>query len=134
MSKAWDAARADCISKGGNLTSITSANENSLVLKTSKEDAWIGLNDRDVENTFVWIDGTNNTYTNWENDEPDSNRNCIIIKSDGTWKDKDCGESYPYVCKYELTLPTYTTQNPTNLSATTSATTSVVTSDVALTS
>ena len=142
--KSWDAARADCISKGGNLTSITSVDENSFVLSLrgtftdDLKDAWIGLHDQVVENTFVWIDGTNSTYTNWNTrtNEPNNvgGADCVRIASDGTWKDQKCGDLYPYVCKYKLTPPTYTTQNPTTLSAMTSATTSVGTSELAVTS
>ena len=120
-------AETDCVSKGGHLASITSDNENSVVLSlrgTSTADAndtWIGLHDRVVENTFIWTDDTKSTYTNWDpaGNEPNDSGDCVRIRSDGKWRDHNCSFLYPYVCESNATLST--TQTPTTLSATTSA-------------
>ncbi|XP_062503625.1 alpha-N-acetylgalactosamine-specific lectin-like isoform X2 [Corticium candelabrum] len=126
-SKELNDAETDCVSKGGHLASITSDNENSVVLSlrgTSTADAndtWIGLHDQVVENTFVWTDGTKSTYTNWDpaGNEPNDSGDCVRIRSDGKWRDHKCSFLYPYVCESNATLST--TQTPTTLSATTSA-------------
>ncbi|XP_062502150.1 hepatitis A virus cellular receptor 1-like [Corticium candelabrum] len=137
----WDDAETDCVSKGGHLASIASVNENSVVLSlrgtssSDNRDAWIGLHDQVVENTFVWADGTNSTCTNWdpETNEPNDSGDCVRIRSDGKWRDHGCSSLYRYVCESNATLST--TQTPTSLSATTSAsaTTSIVTTVSAVT-
>ncbi|XP_062502762.1 macrophage mannose receptor 1-like [Corticium candelabrum] len=125
MPKTWDAAEEDCNNKGGHLASITFAKENCLVLslrgisRLVSNDAWIGLNDKDVENTFVWINGEQSTFTNWDNsvNEPNGNGDCIRMVYDGTWRDIACTRQFPYICKYNLMLST--TQTPTTVQATT---------------
>ena len=48
-------------------------------------DCWIGLNDLDNEGTFVWADGTNSSYRNWEAGQPNN------LESNG---DQDCVHSW----------------------------------------
>ena len=125
MPRTWDAAEEDCNNKGGHLASITFAKENCLVLslrgisRLESDDAWIGLNDKDVENTFVWINGEQSTFANWDNsaNEPNGNGDCIRMVYDGTWRDIACTRQFPYICKYNL-MPS-TTQTPTTVQATT---------------
>ncbi|XP_062502146.1 low affinity immunoglobulin epsilon Fc receptor-like [Corticium candelabrum] len=104
-SKEWNDAEIDCITKGGHLTSIASVSESSVVLSfrgtssSGRNDAWIGLHDQVVENTFVWSDGTSSTYINWDpaTNEPNSSGECVRIRFDGKWKDHRCTASYPHV-------------------------------------
>ena len=57
----WDSARADALSRGGYLATITSAAENTFVttlLATgSTVRGWLGGTDSAVEGTFRWADG-----------------------------------------------------------------------------
>ena len=69
-------ASADCLaSYGGSLASIHSETENTAVyeLNPTLEARWIGLYEAsDVEDVFSWTDGTNVTYTNWQDGEPNN--------------------------------------------------------------
>ena len=91
----WEAARLTCAcSNSGELVSITSAEENTLVNDTAgdTENTWIGgvvryyidnvhgnhsnifsgAHDIGAENTFEWSDGTAWSYTNWRENHPNN--------------------------------------------------------------
>ena len=71
----WEAARLTCAcSNSGELVSITSAEENTLVNNTAgdTENTWIGAHDIGAENTFEWTDGTTWSYTNWRENHPNN--------------------------------------------------------------
>ena len=64
----WLDAQSSCAIWGGDLTSITTERENNYlntIITSSVGNCWIGLNDRDVEGTYTWIDGTMVSYTDW---------------------------------------------------------------------
>ena len=60
--------------------------------------------------TFRWVDGTANDFTSFAVGQPDSGccfvffscfndeQDCVVIQSDGTWKDVDCALSRPAFC------------------------------------
>ena len=68
-------AKTQCINWGGNLATIKSSVEDSLILYSIPDSeiafsCHIGLNDIDNEagtdgSTFVWIDSSNNAYRNF---------------------------------------------------------------------
>ncbi|KAI6654980.1 hypothetical protein LOD99_11450, partial [Oopsacas minuta] len=72
----WSNAEVECNNWGGNLTTIKSAVEDSLLFYSITDldnafSCYIGLNDIDVEagtdsSTFVWVDGSNSTYRNFQ--------------------------------------------------------------------
>jgi streptogramin lyase len=77
----WDQSEAQSIALGGHLVTVNSAAENDFVFSTFASTAnalaptgtrslWIGLNDIQVEGTFVWVSGQPVTYTNWILGEP----------------------------------------------------------------
>ena len=76
----WTSAKAICKSQfDGDLVKIESAEENEHVrrlLPRSSGEYWIGLEDRDVEGAFVWVDntalGADSAYLNWAPGQPAS--------------------------------------------------------------
>ena len=123
----WSDASYQCQCNGGNaLASITSTEENTFIsnLLGSTSDAWIGLNDIDTQETYVWTDGTPYIYNNWDDGQPTNTNNkqdCVIIKNTGFWSDVTCGGSRAYVCK--TTASTSTTTAAPIYTCTTPATT-----------
>ena len=90
----WVDARLQCVTRGYDLATVTSLEENTLMSSlTTATHCWIGYNDRDIEGTFVWADGSASTYTNWSpNGEPNggSGYDCGEIYSNGYWNDDAC--------------------------------------------
>ncbi|XP_042222772.1 C-type mannose receptor 2-like [Homarus americanus] len=68
LSATYSDARSDCQSKGGDLVSIHSAEENDFVvaLTSPYDSTWIGMTSSSHEGSFQWTDDTSITYTNWE--------------------------------------------------------------------
>ena len=102
----WLDAQSSCAIWGGNLTSITTERENNYLntlINTSVGNSWIGLNDRDVEGMYTWIDRTSVSYTNWTSfmfDNSDSS--CVQMNNtgDGYWYSVNCQEtSNTFMCK-----------------------------------
>ena len=92
----WLDAQSSCAIWGGDLTSITTERENkylNTIITSSVGNCWIGLNDRDVEGTYTWIDGTPVSYSNWTSTpSDDTNSNCVQINNagNGTWESVSC--------------------------------------------
>jgi hypothetical protein len=64
---------------------------------------WIGYDDRAVEGSFTWLDGSPSTWTDWASGEPNDyggTEDCTMIGryGDATWNDTGCGETYAWIC------------------------------------
>jgi hypothetical protein len=103
----WATARADCVSKGGDLASITTDPENVYVAAGISDTSWLGGTDAASEGTWVWSNGDPFVYTNWNTGEPNNtngNENCNTMYGAATgllglWNDANCATVYPYVCE-----------------------------------
>ncbi|XP_053380179.1 macrophage mannose receptor 1-like [Mercenaria mercenaria] len=63
-------------------------------------DVWIGLNDIEVNGTYVWVSsGKKATYTPFAGIEDDWTQACILMTRYGWWYDRTCSYSRPYICK-----------------------------------
>ncbi|CAI5697348.1 unnamed protein product [Oreochromis niloticus] len=71
-SGSWDAARKDCRDRGADLVVIECTEEQTFLSTITTENAWIGLNDKEQEGTWKWVDGTPLTLTYWARAEPDN--------------------------------------------------------------
>lgn len=95
-------AQAFAQNLGANLVSIQSLAENNCILNALVDigqtgTIWIGLNDEQVEGTFVWYDQSPVTYSNWAPGEPNNsggNEDCVQIypngSNPGSWNDLPC--------------------------------------------
>ena len=102
----WLDAQSSCAIWGGDLTSITTVRENNYLntlITSSVGNCWIGLNDRDVDGMYTWIDGTTVGYTNWTSTpSDDTNSNCVQINNagNGMWESVSCGMTLSaFLCK-----------------------------------
>ncbi len=102
----YDEAEAYCESLGGHLATITSAAENQVIqyFRNSvwnKGDVFFGFTDQAIEGVFVWENGEDSTYTNWDEGEPNdkSEQDYVQMYSDGTWDDDDFGDNF--VCEWD---------------------------------
>ena len=91
----WQNARHMCLAWGGDLATVTSLEENTLMYNTmtAADSCWIGLNDVDNESTFVWADGSSSTYRSWNSGEPNDhggNEDCVHVFGIEYWNDLSC--------------------------------------------
>ncbi|XP_039267956.2 macrophage mannose receptor 1-like isoform X2 [Styela clava] len=111
----WTDARDECMALGGNLVSVSNAQQQSyitsMLIGINATDMWIGLNDLFGEGSFVWRDGTSYQFTNWKHGEPNSpayriaaaNQDCVKMVTEkwnvGRWADDVCANEYAYICE-----------------------------------
>merc|ERR1712130_992369 len=108
-----------CQSLGAVLATISDATEqDDLTSLIGGSDTWIGLNDIDVDETFVWQDGSSAANTNV---------NCVKMQASksGQWNDIGCGKELNYACSMDAvdSCATTTTTTPTTTTTTTTTTT-----------
>jgi len=105
--RSWAEALSTCEGFGYTLASITDSLENDFVSNTSADlgldDVWIGLNDQEVEGTWVWVSGEEVEFTSWNAGEPSDtvgNENCVGAHWSGAnWNDEACTELNEFVCE-----------------------------------
>uniref|UniRef100_UPI0037E78EBA macrophage mannose receptor 1-like n=1 Tax=Semicossyphus pulcher TaxID=241346 RepID=UPI0037E78EBA len=104
--KTWTDAQRECRSGGGDLASINNVEDQSFVISqlgyVSTDELWIGLNDRQYERLFDWIDHSTVSFTSWEFGNPDLStdlKDCVLIGGEkGNWADHVCEEKHGYIC------------------------------------
>ncbi|CAI4230909.1 unnamed protein product [Auanema sp. JU1783] len=110
-------AESMCVALGGHLTSIHSSAENLFVMgltsiggtRKADEMTWIGLHYTGKD--WIWSDGTEVTYRNWEPGMPSDVKSdqCVELLQDdyskkknvkGTWNNQPCNWNMrKFVCK-----------------------------------
>ncbi|XP_039890785.1 CD209 antigen-like protein C isoform X3 [Simochromis diagramma] len=108
-SGSWDEGRKDCRNKGADLVVIESPEEQNYLITLTQNPTWIGLNDKEEEGKWKWIDGTPLTLKYWESNQPDNGagdtrwgeEDCAHIRTPANtlWNDRSCGASLHWVCE-----------------------------------
>ena len=106
----WTDAKQACESVNSSLASIHSAEENEFifrhVMSADTPIAAIGFYDSANEGIFVWTDGSDVSFSNWAEFQPDNFNNdqdCgLIVRSiNGQWDDNICSHVSRYICRKE---------------------------------
>lgn len=108
--KSWSDASESCQSIGGELATINTRQENEFLgdMLQTAAGGWIGLNDRNDENTYIWNFKSSKrpSFYTWGAGEPSNyNRacnieNCVAMKmSNSDWLDIVCESFNSYVCE-----------------------------------
>ncbi|XP_060599605.1 macrophage mannose receptor 1-like [Ruditapes philippinarum] len=116
----WHDANANCLSKGSNLASVHSEEENRFLLSMVAHESdvcWIGFNDLDLDNRFSWSDESVVDFTSWASGQPNDiyGEKCVPIVFDGSWHDYPCNDRKPYICMKRKDAGTMTTMTPTKV-------------------
>ncbi|XP_061470472.1 hepatic lectin-like [Rhineura floridana] len=104
----WMRAKDQCNYRNSKLVVVDSmAEQNFLQTRTRNDRYWMGLNDRDMEGQWQWIDGSNYNegFMYWKPGEPNndqSNEHCAHLWSSGEWNDVYCTYLCYYVCEKPL--------------------------------
>uniref|UniRef100_A0A3P8TTB4 C-type lectin domain-containing protein n=1 Tax=Amphiprion percula TaxID=161767 RepID=A0A3P8TTB4_AMPPE len=103
--KSWNLARHDCVFEGGDLVSITTAEENQFVSLIQQSPTgislWMGGHDSVTEGGWEWTDGSPFRYIRWNAGNPDNydGEDCLsILVSNGYWNDDKCENKRGYIC------------------------------------
>ena len=75
-----------------------------------EDDYFIGLNDKQTEGTYIWVQGTEATsFTNWLSSFPkpgnaESNRDCVVMSlntnsDNGKWNTNQCNTQSQFICE-----------------------------------
>nr|XP_020506487.1 macrophage mannose receptor 1-like [Labrus bergylta] len=105
--KSWQDAEAHCAGEQAHLVSVHSEEELSFIVAHMPAQAWIGLNDINIEGQFVYSDGTPADFLLWGPNQPDNwqnNEDCVHIRGAdhseaGKFNDDFCTSTKEFVCK-----------------------------------
>jgi len=113
LNATWSGARTVCASQKASLATINSIDENEAVfnflVNSTRESAWIGLHDRGIFAGHQWTDDSPVNFVRWDSGQPDSNlgqQACVLMASNGFWRDNDCFAMRPYICKASVGIAT----------------------------
>ncbi|KAJ8352230.1 hypothetical protein SKAU_G00237060 [Synaphobranchus kaupii] len=100
----WQEARFSCLSMGGDLLSISSAEELDLVYSgDDPSQMWIGLNQLDMAQGWQWSDGSPLVFVNWNEGMTDlsilKESDCAVMTTNGFWEKVACDKKLPFICK-----------------------------------
>nr|XP_011422437.3 macrophage mannose receptor 1 isoform X2 [Crassostrea gigas] len=108
----WFDARSTCNQMGAELASVHSRDEDNFLVgqytrQKGRTDFWIGLNDIEYNNKFVWTDGSVLDFISWGTNEPNdafAGENCVTMPywSAGNWNDDNCNMRKNFICKRPL--------------------------------
>lgn len=106
----WYRAKKICSSYGRSLLEIHDGDENieaqGLLDKYTLDNAWIGADDLEEDDQFVWQNGKHVIHAFWAPDSWDGNgggQDCVAIAKTPShpqnWYDRECDNKYPFICQ-----------------------------------
>ncbi|XP_068199852.1 collectin-12-like [Antennarius striatus] len=107
----FDDAKASCQSVSASLLIINDVEEQKWLKKQTagKGYFWMGLTDREEENVWRWLDGTEPSFTKWKPGQPDNwghghetGEDCAGFIHEGLWNDFFCEDLISYICEKEM--------------------------------
>ncbi|XP_056155290.1 collectin-12-like isoform X2 [Lampris incognitus] len=110
----FDDAKSVCELRSASLLTISDMEEQRWLRKQTngKGYFWMGLTDKEEENVWRWLDGSQPTFTKWKPGQPDNwshgherGENCAGLIHDGLWNDFFCEDLIGYICKRGMEGP-----------------------------
>ena len=119
----WEEARDYCEQKQGHLAVISSQEENqaiyNYIIEKGYQSAYFGLSDADSEGVWIWETNENNTFTYWNEGEPNQESSGEDYAefywkyTDGQWNDGDfsagntVSDSNAFICEWDYNIYEY---------------------------
>ncbi|XP_071768194.1 collectin-12-like [Centroberyx gerrardi] len=109
----FDDAKTTCEVKSASLLIISDMEEQKWLKKqtSGKGYFWMGLTDKQEENVWRWLDGTEPAFTKWKPGQPDDwghgheiGEDCAGLIHDGLWNDFFCEDLISYICEKEIEI------------------------------
>ncbi|XP_023575959.1 C-type lectin domain family 17, member A [Octodon degus] len=101
--KSWDEARMFCQDNYSHLVIINSLAEHNFVANAHRSSRvyWLGLNDKDKEGDWRWLDGSPITLSFWDPQEPNNfyEEDCVCMNKGGNWNDLSCAKTTYWICE-----------------------------------
>ena len=63
------------------------------------KDFWFGYHYNTSAGEWTWFDEPNSTYKAWHRGYPELQNSCARMSENGVWKDRNCDDLLPYICK-----------------------------------
>lgn len=107
----FDDAKTTCESASSSLVIINDVEEQKWLKKQifGKGYFWMGLTDKEEENVWRWLDGTEPAFTKWKPGQPDNwghghevGEDCAGLIHEGLWNDFFCEDLISYICEKEM--------------------------------
>ncbi|XP_019129359.2 CD209 antigen-like protein E [Larimichthys crocea] len=100
--KSWDDSRQDCKDRGADLVIINSKEEQEFINSLRKH-VWIGLTDREEQDTWRWVDGSVLNSTGfWGQGQPSGRKDCVSIywyTMERSWNTEPCTSHLFCICE-----------------------------------
>lgn len=119
----WEEAQEYCEQKQGHLAVISSHEENQAIynfmIEKGYQSAYFGLSDADSEGVWLWVTNENNTFTYWNEGEPNQESSGEDYAefywkyTDGQWNDGDfsaghtVSDSNAFICEWDYYIDEY---------------------------
>tara|TARA_X000000368_G_scaffold415818_1_gene408349 strand:- start:44 stop:15682 length:15639 start_codon:yes stop_codon:yes gene_type:complete len=108
----WTEAKDRATALGGYLLTINSEAENNFIKNNLGDNYkwdsyWIGFNDIDEEGTFVWANGSDSTYVNWNGGEPNNAGDEDAVEyfgNNGRWNDLPKSNGRFFIIEFSGTI------------------------------
>ncbi|XP_035172821.1 macrophage mannose receptor 1-like isoform X2 [Oxyura jamaicensis] len=116
LKKSWFEAEEFCREIGGNLVTINSREDQTLIWRLALDKGlhmqgfWIGLFLLNPDEGFAWIDGSPVIYENWDKDEPNNHEeieHCVMFNRSPQmrWNDLYCEHLLNWICETKKGTP-----------------------------
>ncbi|PIC38777.1 hypothetical protein B9Z55_010675 [Caenorhabditis nigoni] len=112
-------AESICMVSNGHLASVHNTIDNNFLAQQAQKyvsgssSIWLGAksysSDLNDSNSWNWTDGTQFNYQNYQSGQPESleTQACMQMSaSNGKWRTSSCINYAPFICEYEIALPT----------------------------
>jgi len=104
--RAWQDAQNACLARTAHLATVTSAEEQALLLPVLRSLTWLGAHDMGTEGSFEWATGEPFGYAAWGGGEPDDGpggggADCLAVGPSGAWEDDACNGGASYLCEVD---------------------------------